>query len=503
VLLALVTATLSPPPSTVPAGADLQQALNAAHPGDTISLAPGATYVGSFVLRARSGTDTRPIVLRTAGADPIAGGQRITPESAVALAKLRSPDNQPALRTEPGARFWRVELVEFQANRDGEGDIIALGDGSIDQKTLAAVPSDLTLDRVYVHGDSGLGQKRGVALNSARTTISNSYFADIKAAGQDSQAIAGWNGPGDYLIDNNYIEAAGENLLFGGADPAIIGLTPAKIVIRGNTVSKPLTWHSDGSPWTVKNLFELKNARDVTVERNLFERNWEQGQSGYALLLTVRNQDGGCPWCQVENVQIQHNIVRDVAAGLSILGTDDNYPSRQTTGVVISDNVFDGIDSRLWGGDGYLLQLLNSPRQISIDHNTVIQGESSGVAKIEGQVDDFVFTNNLASHGAYGIIGTDHGIGNDTIRAFLAGASIRSNVLAGGDRSVYPPGNLFPSVGQFRQQFVDFAGHDFRLVTGSAWAHAATDGRSLGADLSSMSRTPRQDPPFRFPRIPD
>ncbi len=487
----------------MPAGADLQQALNAARPGDTISLEPGATYVGSFVLRARLGTDTRPIVLRTAGADPVAGGQRITPESAVAFAKLRSPDNQPALRTEAGARFWRVELVEFQANRNGDGDIIALGDGSIDQKALAAVPSDLTLDRVYVHGDSALGQKRGVALNSARTTISNSYFADIKAAGQDSQAIAGWNGPGNYLIDNNYIEAAGENLMFGGADPAILGLTPTNIVIRGNTVSKPLAWHSDGSPWTVKNLFELKNARDVTVERNLFERNWQQSQSGYALLLTVRNQDGGCPWCQVENVQIQHNIIRDVAAGLSILGTDDGYPSRQTTGVVISDNVFDGIDSRLWGGDGYLMQLLNSPRQISIDHNTVIQGESSGVAKIEGQVDDFVFTNNLASHGAYGIIGSDHGIGNDSIRAFLAGANVTSNVLAGGNRSVYPPGNLFPSVDEFRQQFVDYAGHDFRLVPRSPWAHAATDGRSLGADLASMSRTPREDPPLRRPRIPD
>ena len=451
VLLTLVTVAPSSSPSTVPAGADLQQALDAARPGDTISLEAGATYVGNFVLRARSGTDTRPIVLRTAGADPVASGQRIAPESAAALAKLRSPDNEPALRTEAGARFWRVELVEFPANRNGDGDIITLGDGSIDQKVLAAVPSDLTLDRVYVHGDPALGQKRAVALNSARTTISNSYIADIKAAGQDSQAIAGWNGPGDYLIDNNYLEAAGENLLFGGADPSILGLTPTHIVIHGNTVSKPLAWHSDGSPWEVKNLFELKNARDVTVERNLFQRNWEQGQSGYALLLTVRNQDGGCPWCQVENVQIQHNIIRDVAAGLSILGTDDNYPSRQTTGIVISDNVFDGIDSRQWGGDGYLMQLLNSPRRISVDHNTVIQGESGGVAKIEGQVDDFVLTNNLASHGSYGIIGTNHGIGNDSIRAFLAGANVTANVLAGGNRSVYPPGNLFPSVDEFRR----------------------------------------------------
>jgi hypothetical protein len=36
---------------------------------------------------------------------------------------------------------------------------------------LGVMPSDLTLDRVYVHGDPREGQKRGVALNSARTTI--------------------------------------------------------------------------------------------------------------------------------------------------------------------------------------------------------------------------------------------------------------------------------------------------------------------------------------------
>ena len=47
-------------------------------PGDTISLEPGATYVGNFVLRARQGTDTRPIVLRTAGAPVLCAWKAIT-----------------------------------------------------------------------------------------------------------------------------------------------------------------------------------------------------------------------------------------------------------------------------------------------------------------------------------------------------------------------------------------------------------------------------------------
>ncbi len=52
---------------TVPAGGDLQAAIDGARPGDTIFLDPGATYVGNFVLHARQSSDTRPTVLRTSG----------------------------------------------------------------------------------------------------------------------------------------------------------------------------------------------------------------------------------------------------------------------------------------------------------------------------------------------------------------------------------------------------------------------------------------------------
>src|SRR5882672_683543 len=128
---------------TVPAGGDLQRALVAARPGDTIVLEPGATYMGNFYLPGRTGDDTRPITVRTATptGDPVPSGQRLTPEHATRLAKLRSPNNVPVLRTQPRARFWRIELLEFQANRGGAGDIVALGDGSAEQKVLADIPS--------------------------------------------------------------------------------------------------------------------------------------------------------------------------------------------------------------------------------------------------------------------------------------------------------------------------------------------------------------------------
>ena len=101
--------------------------------------------------------------------------------------------------------------------RAGSGDLIQIGDGSSAQNSLALVPHHIVLNHVYVHGDRYVGQKRGIALNAASVTISDSYIAECKGIGQDTQAIGGWNGPGPYTIENNYLEAAGENVMFGGA----------------------------------------------------------------------------------------------------------------------------------------------------------------------------------------------------------------------------------------------------------------------------------------------
>ena len=246
----------------------------------------------------------------------------------------------------------------------------------------------------------------------------------------------------------------------------------------------------------MKNLLELKNARRVVIEDNTFERNWAQAQSGYAILLTVRNQDGGCPWCQVEDVQFRGNLVRDVAAGMQILGTDPVHPSRQTNRIVVRDNVFDGIDREAWGGDGYFVLLSDAPRDVTIDHNTIVQGKSGGIVKIaHGRTEGLTLTNNIAAHGDYGIIGTDHGVGNDSIAAYLPGAVIAYNVLAGGRATAYPADNLFPSVDELRRQFVNAAAHDYRLVPRSVWLHAADDGRALGADLTQLA------PPMSAPGV--
>ena len=72
----------------------------------------------------------------------------------------------------------------------------------------------------------------------------NSFISDIKAVNADSQAIVGYNGEGPFTIENNYLEAAGENVMFGGSDPAVTNLVPSDIVLRRNHLFKPLAWRN-------------------------------------------------------------------------------------------------------------------------------------------------------------------------------------------------------------------------------------------------------------------
>jgi hypothetical protein len=483
---------------TVPAGGNLQLALTNAQPGDTIQLQPGATYVGNFTLPNKGGRTIDGIItLETLPTGLPADGARITPAQAAGLAKLRSPNNAPVLQTAPGAHHWHVLLLEFQGSADPNGDMITLGDGSTAQRLLAGIPHDLLIDRCYIHGDATAGQKRGIALNSASTTITGSYISDIKAVGQDSQAIAGWNGPGPFQVTNNYLEAAGENIMFGGADPAVPNLVPSDVTITNNQVAKPVGWRT--LSWQIKNLLELKNARRVTVQGNTFDYTWQAAQTGFAILFTVRNQDGGCSWCQVEQITFQDNIVRHAAGGVEILGTDNIHPSLQTNSIVVRNNVFADIDNQNWGGSGYFLQLTGSPRDLRFDHNTIIQDHASGIVTVEGSVLGFSFTNSLARRNAYGIIGRDHAPGNDSITAYFPASQITRNAIADASASQYPNGNLFPSSADFRAQFVSYDTGDYRLTPSSVWHHAGTDGQDLGAHLSDQG-TPTEIADARLQR---
>jgi hypothetical protein len=481
----------------VPAGGNLQAALNQAQPGQVVQLQAGATFDGNFVLPLKSGTSY--ITVRTSTPDAQLPGPtgRIDLSHEPLLATLRSVNASPALRTAAGAHHWR--LIGLRFTTTGGGDVVTLGDGL--EQDRALVPTDLVLDRIMIRGDEARGQKRGIALNSASTFVRNSYIGGIRLAGQETQAIAGWNGPGPFVIENNYLEAAGIGLLFGGAQPSIDQLVPSDIVIRRNHITRPVAWRS-GS-WGVKNLLELKNARYVQIDGNLLENNWAQAQAGFAVVFTVRAHGTRASWSTIEHVRFENNVVRHAGSGINILGYDDTAPSRQARDIVIRNNLFTDIDHRTWGGNGIFVQIGDEPADVHIEHNTVLQSGNiisvyGGTRTAPRQATGFRFASNIVLHNSYGIFGNNVGTGNPAIATYFPQSVIVGNAMAGGNASLYPAGNAFPTVASLMAQFENPAADDYRLVPSSNL-------RSLiqgvtGADFDEMQRA--LSAPTTGPRAP-
>jgi hypothetical protein len=466
---------------TVRAGDDLQRAINEARPGDTILLEAGASFNGPFTLPRKSGDAF--ITIRTSAPDAAlpAENRRISPSYANVLPKLVSPgEGQPALETEAGAHHYRLIGLEIKPANSSAlvYDLVRLGGDNSVQKSLAQVPHDLIIDRCYLHGDTVGTLKRGIALNSGRTEIINSYLSEFKVRGQEAQAIMGWNGPGPFKIINNYLEGAGENLMFGGADPGIPNLVPSDIEVKGNHLSKPVAWRG---AFTVKNLFELKNAQRVVVDGNLFEYNWADAQEGVAILFTVRNQDGGAPWSVVQDVAFTNNIVRHSSSGLYILGRDNNHPSQQTRRITVRNNLFEDISGAKWGGRGFFM-LITESADVVIENNTILQ--TGNITGAYGQPNTgFVFRNNIIMNNEYGLHGDSRSPGADTLDFYFPRSVMSNNAIVGGDASLYKGRNMYPvSLKQIR--FMDPEAGDYRLRPDSPLKKAGAGGADIGASIS-------------------
>jgi hypothetical protein len=282
--------------------------------------------------------------------------------------------------------------------------------------------------------------------------------------------------------------------MFGGAGINIPGAIPSDILIEGNVLTKDTGWRS--TSWVVKNLFELKNARRVLVRGNILEHVWRAAQPGYAVVLTPRNSSGRTPWVVVEDVQFVGNTIRHAGGAFNILGHDDNARTGQLARLLIRDNLVYGISST-WGGAGTFAQIGGEPRDITIDHNTVMHTgnvvtfysgsyiNASGVRVTGGPTRGFIFTNNLVRHNAYGIAGSGQGYGTAALNYYAPSAVVRRNAFAS-DSSIssrYPSDNFFPTVTSFMGNFVDPDARDYRLVSASLYINAGTDGRNLGCLL--------------------
>jgi hypothetical protein len=471
----------------VAAGGDLQAALDKAQPGDTVALQAGATFTGNFTLRNKPGSGW--ILIRSSALAQLPEGTRATPSHAAAMPRIETPNAMPAIATEQGAHHYRLAGLEVgsQPGLQIVYSLVAFGSG--DETQSEQLPHDLVVDRCWIHGNPLDAVKRGVQLGSATTAVIDSSVQDIHNEGQDTQAIGGWNGPGPYKIVNNRLEGAGENVMFGGATPAITGLVPSDIEFRRNHVYKPLSWREGdpsyaGKHWSVKNSFELKNARRVLVDGNIFDQNWADAQVGFAIVLTPRTEDGAAPWVVVNDITFTNNIVRHSAHGINMSGHDDNGQAEQRC-VLVKNNLWLDIGAK-WGSDGRLWQVLNGVKDLRFEHNTAMQGAHIAVFDGTPKGPGLVMRGNIAPHNDYGLFGSGASPGTASLEAFFTDWTVTDNVFpwASPNPSAYPPGNAFPSSLE-EVGFVDYAGGNLRLAPSSPHKGAAS-GKDPGADIDAL-----------------
>lgn len=389
-LISSVLSTLPPDVTTVQPGESIQAAIDAAAIDDTIALVDG-NYTENVIVN-------KPVTLV---GPPTA---RLFPANA-----FEPPLQVVADRVT--ARGFAAEIIR----PDREAVVV----GRLEETQAELQPHRVVLDALQVQG-SAAGGHRGIALHGSDLHVLGCAVKGFWKTDQDTQAVWIHNGPGPYAVENCFLEASGENILLGGSRINIPNCVPTDVVIRGNAISKPDAWRTNGA--LVKCSVEVKNGRRVRIEGNTIDGNWLSGQIGTPILLTVRNQYGDNPWSVVDDVDVVRNTTRRCTQGfaVSILGSDTEQSSQQTLTVRIIGNLFTDSPSGIIVGNGVANELV-------IDHNTMpsIAGTNSKFltfydSRSTRVISPLRFTNNVVRSGDYGIQSAEFGLGLRTLSGYTA-----------------------------------------------------------------------------------
>ncbi len=275
----------------VHAGGNLQTVLNGVHCGDEVVIDAGALFSGNFLAPLIDCSKT-PVLVRSASMASLRAGVQVLQSQAGLMPMLSSPNDLSVLLFADGASGWYFAGINFTVATGVQGlwNLITLSDGAA---AVSQLPSNVTFDRVLVHGNDQMCV-RGFLADAVNFALINSQVYDFVDTVQDTQAVLAYNSPGPFLIANNYLEATGENIMFGGGGtPTIAGNIPSDITVRLNNLNKLAAWYHQPAPcggtgqaacYDVKNNFECKDCQRVLVDSNIMSHAVVQGQGECAIL---------------------------------------------------------------------------------------------------------------------------------------------------------------------------------------------------------------------------
>jgi hypothetical protein len=468
-------------------GDNVQAALdNARTTGGVLLLAVGVHLVN---LRVRADPAARPVLITSDTASLPDEGQRMTRDYLEGLAQLKSANNlDPTLRYDcasSGVHLTGVAFLPMQYDRT------VIDFGTDGMNTVDEQPHDVVFDRLLMLGDPVRGQHRGIMAHCRAFSLLNSSLLDFHEQGRDSQALAAWNGGQDLVIRNCHLEAGAENVLFGGANARTPEMNPCRILFEDNLFSKNPAWVSgmEYKP-SIKCLFEVKNASQLTLRRNIFEHCWAADWSSGVAVQLKSNSNDEEPFQTMKDVLVENNIIRKCGEPFSIVG---KFKGGEAAGlgsnIVIRNNLCYDVDTDVWQGKSTLTQISNFPDGLVFDHNTCV-GNTWGAVEywfdqpLKGQ--GFTLTNSAFWHGGYGMKGASGMDYDDWAKDLgyaptVTGLALRNK--EGDRKNNWGAGNVHVPAADFDASF----GADYSVLPGSAVAAvASTDGTPIGCDVSLL-----------------
>jgi len=522
----------------VSAKSDLTAAIEGAKCGDTLLLPAGASFE-VHTLPSKQCDDKHYITVRTDTPDSKLPpeGTRISPAwGGIASLPGRPPFAQPS----GGPAKLLVTIVVRRPSGAAIGDHVRFiglewttPPGADIGRIVAAEHSDhVIFDRNWIHPADGseVGHGIGIIHGSHMIAVINSYINGLNCIarkGKCTDATAVGGGSGDDPIStlkfyNNFLESAGENILFGGSAATIV---PTDIEIRRNHLFRPVLWKegepgytptASGQPYIVKNNFELKSAIRVLFEANLLENTWGGfSQTGYSILLTPKSgQARQCPVCRVNDITIRFNRIRNVAGVLQIANALSKTGDAAADGgrYSIHDLLADNLHDKDYKGGGTFLILVSTRppvHDIQIDHVTVfVTGVLLAVLNDGPKLPNFTLTNSVfsvgdrrppvasAGGGPESCASKTQALGAEAVlQACFDPYRFDKNLIISG-RGSFPKGNIAvgsPEAAGIRD-LKNGVSKDPRLCHAkgpgcnhaSPGAAAASDGRDLGADIDAV-----------------
>ncbi len=439
----------------------------------------------------------------------------------------------PALLIGNGASKIRFVGIKFESSDDqtiseNQTTIVEIGR---DQTSPSDNPSKIIFEHCVINPPDSRNVRHGILNDGYKVAMISSWFGNIKMPVNttDSQAVYTVNGRGAHVYNNTFLEASSENVIYGGGH-SLDDLVTRNIEFRRCFFDKRLSWNTTPATYTVKNIFEIKNARQMYIEGCVFEHHWVSGQS-FAIVFssTVLSSPSEPPgfWVICEDIVMENSRVSHVQGGLSFVlmngqqgGGDPRFVGLKPNNIIIRNVLFEDITDLIINnnptGNGIFAQA-GAVDDIQLDHVTAFSAFNSLSFTGAHQTFRFSLKNSIIGLNGYGIVASVPSsiFGENALKEATSYPetptqgtwTLSKNVFPVIDSlqqinpSIYPNGGNscntlpnpftncypvdrpnFPSVG-----FTNYAGGNYQLLPSSIYTNQASDATNPGANYPVIS----------------